>query len=206
MIPINEWLYLERLCEPLAHTLFKSIQVLDVGCGPGTDAEFLLTKGYAVTAMDIVKQEGAWHEREALGVRFHQASAENMPFANEQFEAVWIKDALHHMQNPLQALKECCRVIKPGGRVLVIEANRYNPLFYLRMTLIAGHQHFTRGQFKKLLQDTGYPFTLAMVESRCLPTQWRPLLDLYNYWQDFLATGPWFYPWLTYQIAVLEKR
>ena len=49
------------------------------------------------------------------------------------------------------ALAEYRRVLKPGGSALIVEANRYNPIFYPHMTLALGHEHFTRRRFRALV-------------------------------------------------------
>ena len=49
------------------------------------------------------------------------ASAENLPFAAESFDAVWEKDALHHLTQPNLFFAEVLRVLKPGGTLSICE-------------------------------------------------------------------------------------
>jgi SAM-dependent methyltransferase len=70
---------------------------------------------------------------------------------DESFDVVHSKDSLHHMRSPERALAEYRRVLKPDGAALIVEANRYNPSFYLQMTLARKHQHFTRRRFRSLV-------------------------------------------------------
>jgi ubiquinone/menaquinone biosynthesis C-methylase UbiE len=46
-------------------------------------------------------------------------SAEDIPFADNQFDIVLINASFHHWQNPLQGLRECSRVLKKGGKLLL---------------------------------------------------------------------------------------
>jgi ubiquinone/menaquinone biosynthesis C-methylase UbiE len=169
MLRKAEQLYLDRLFKPIGKFFKPGMQVLDAGCGIGKDAEYLNRLGCRVTAIDLVCQPAHWPALSGLGIAMQEASAEALPFADATFDAVWAKDALHHMQNPLQALREFMRVVKPGCPVFLIEANRYNPLFYLHLTLLGNHQHFSRRRLRAMLDQIDPQHTLFLAESRCLP-------------------------------------
>jgi len=202
---LNEKMYFERFFRGLAGFFPETANVLDVGCREGDDAVLLHNKFKCrVTAVDIESYEAEWQKRASSTLQFIKASAEALPFSDASFDAVWIKDALHHMANPLQALKELQRVTKPQAPIVVIEANRYNPLLYVHMTLMAGHQHFTRRQFRRMLQQVDPDYTYRMMESRCLPWRAEWLLQIFGKFEDLLEKTEIFNPWLTYQIAVIR--
>jgi ubiquinone/menaquinone biosynthesis C-methylase UbiE len=204
-----ERLYLDRLFRRVegllpGGALRPGAAVLDVGCGVGRDAEYLRDRGFRVTALDVERHPGDWEGPAGRGIRFECASAEALPFPDRSFDAVWLKDALHHMQQPERALAEARRVSR--GPVIVIEANRHNPVFYLHLTLLGGHQHFSRRRFKQLLATAPGPYALALAESRCLPWDAGWLRSLLNGFEDWVESCPLLAPWLTYQIAVLGGR
>ncbi|MEW6517379.1 MAG: class I SAM-dependent methyltransferase [candidate division FCPU426 bacterium] len=204
-----ERLYLDRLFRRVegllaAGGLRPGASVLDMGCGVGLDAEYLLERGFQVTGLDVERHDGDWKALAGRGIRFECASAEDLPYPDDSFDAVWIKDALHHMQQPERALAEARRVAKPGGPVIVIEANRYNPVFYFHLTLFGGHQHFSRRRFRQLLGTAAGDYALARAESRCLPWDAAWLRALLGWFEDRVEGCPLLAPWLTYQIAVIK--
>lgn len=204
-----ERLYLDRLFRKVAGllppaALRPGASVLDVGCGIGRDAEYLRDRGFAVTALDVERQPEHWRELSGQGIRFECASAEALPYPDQSFDAVWLKDALHHMRYPERALAEARRVAK--GPVIVVEANRYNPVFYLHLTLLGGHQHFTRRRFGRLLATVPGRCAWARAESRCLPWDAAWLRAVLNWFEDRVESCPPLAPWVTYQIAVLMKE
>ncbi len=80
----------------------------------------------------------------AQKLRFSVADVCNLPFPDESFELVFEKDVLHHVEDKMKASKEIFRITKTGGHIICIEGNRYNPIFYFHMTLMKGHDHFTK--------------------------------------------------------------
>jgi ubiquinone/menaquinone biosynthesis C-methylase UbiE len=204
MIPPNERQYRERLLRRLDGYFRPGQRVLDAGCGPGAMAELLSERGLRVTAMDVEPHPAEWERRRALGITFLRASAEALEFADGEFDAVLVMDALHHMQDPERGLAELARVAKLGAPVIVIESNRQNPLLFLRMTLLAGHATFTRRRLKKMLTRIDPEYGYFMVETRCLPWSWPWLLAVQTRTSDWCERVPLLTPWLTYQIGILR--
>jgi ubiquinone/menaquinone biosynthesis C-methylase UbiE len=199
-----ERLYLQRLLRRVHYVFPKACRVLDAGCGDGHISQALSELGCQVTGVDVAGHPGEWDRIRACGVNFCEGSAEALPFADAHFDAALVKDAFHHMQNPRQALAELQRVVKPGGPIVVIEANRYNPVFYVHLTLLGEHEHFTRGALRRFLRAADPAFTYTMAESRCLPWDAPWLLRLLEAGEETLERLKIFNPWLTYQIAVVR--
>lgn len=102
--------------------LRAGMQVLDLGCGPGT-----ITLGFAgivnpgtVTGVDressqveIAQQNAA--QQAIANVRFQVANIYQLPFPDNCFDAVFAHAVMEHLQQPLSALQELHRVLKPGG-------------------------------------------------------------------------------------------
>jgi ubiquinone/menaquinone biosynthesis C-methylase UbiE len=202
---VNERYYYDRFLRRIGQFFPKQAHVLDIGCREGDDAVLLQERcGCQITAVDIEEHKQDWKKRTNKRLRFVKASAEQMPFRDAQFDAVWIKDALHHMENPIQALRELSRVCKKGAPIVVIEANRYNPVMYVHMTLMEGHQHFTRKKLRDMLRLVDPKYSYFMMESRCLPWTAEWIWKLFEPAQNILEALRIFNPWLTYQVAVLR--
>lgn len=121
--------------------------VLDVGCGTGSLA---IAARQHVGPAGIVKGIDASPEmiaraakkaaRARAEVDFQQAPAQDLPFADAQFDVVFTTVMLHHMSRPARELSvwEMRRVLKPGGRVVAVDfAPRTEPKGFLS----AFHRH-----------------------------------------------------------------
>lgn len=101
-------------------------KILDVGCGIGGSSLYLAQK-YNATATGITLspvQAARAKERAAIAqmsekTEFLVADALQMPFADNSFDLVWSMESGEHMADKEQFLKECYRVLKPGGTFLM---------------------------------------------------------------------------------------
>ncbi len=98
-------------------------RVLDVGCGTGFATEGLLQHTDTVHGLDQSRHqmEKAFAKFGARDrVRFYRGDAERLPFADDSFDKIWSSGSIEYWPNPVDALAEFRRVVKPGGRVLVV--------------------------------------------------------------------------------------
>lgn len=158
--------YQLRCIDKLEHVFRGDESLLDAGCGDGSVARLLRRRVREVMAIDVEPFD-TW--RDEPGLTFQVSDAEALPFETATFDVVHSKDSLHHMQTPERALGEYRRVLKPGGTALITEANRYNPIFYLHMTLALGHDHFTRARFHKLVRAAFPDARFGSFEARYVP-------------------------------------
>ena len=101
-------------------------RVLDVGCGTGFATEGLLEHTTDVHGLDQSPHqlEHAWRKFGKHGaVRFYFGDAERLPFADDTFDVVWSSGSIEYWPDPIAALRECRRVAKPGGEVLIVGPN-----------------------------------------------------------------------------------
>jgi ubiquinone/menaquinone biosynthesis C-methylase UbiE len=104
-------------------------QVLEVAPGPGFLAVEIARLGkQAVTGIDISKTfvEIARRKAEETGVRvdFQQGNASDLPFPEKTFDFIVCRAAFKNFSAPVKAIAEMHRVLRPGGRVLIIDLRR----------------------------------------------------------------------------------
>lgn len=99
-------------------------RVLDMAAGTGTSSAAIAKTGAIVTAADFspgMIAEGQRRHPHTPGLTFQLADATNLPFADNEFDAVTISFGLRNVVDVPKALSEFYRVTKPGGRVVVCE-------------------------------------------------------------------------------------
>ena len=104
-------------------------RVLDLACGDGLYARLLSDRAGrtgTVMAVDLSREwlDFAQSKRFDDGVspvRYCQASAEQLPFADHSFDLVWCAQSFYSLPNPRLAVREMARVARPGGVVGVLE-------------------------------------------------------------------------------------
>jgi len=122
----------------------KGLRVLEIGCGVGTDGLQFARAGATYTGVDLTDAaiELARKNFASAGLKgeFRVADAEHLEFADESFDLVYSHGVLHHTPDIEAALREIHRVLKPGGRAVVMLYHRgsYNYQIGIRMLRRAG--------------------------------------------------------------------
>jgi len=181
--------------------------VLDVGCGTGADAEFFSERAANVVALDISADPG-WLRARKDNLDFLVADGLNLPLADGTFDIVFEKDALHHMERSghAKALQEMLRVTKVGGKIIVVESNRYEPISFIHMVRMQGHDHFRRGYFRRLICTVSPDGSLVSIQCRVWPVNTGWLLGMIHAVEDMLEKVPLVRSFLNYNIAILQKK
>lgn len=157
----SQWGGLER---------FRDKKVLEVGCGYGGDGKLIAEVAKQVVCTDIY-QDPRWNSMKEANLSFAIADAKKLSYPANFFDVTLAKDLLHHIDDPHQVLRQLGRVTKKGGEIIIIEANRYNPLFYAHLTKMLGHDHFTQKNFTNIIKQNYDNARFFFVESHFLPIE-----------------------------------
>ena len=113
------------------HGLKNGDKVLEVGCGQGIRSA-LIAKNFPqchVTAIDRSAELLMMaHERSSAesysNLKFQEANLYELPFADDSFDFIYVRLVFMHLDKPHAALESLKRVLKPGGRILIEDADR----------------------------------------------------------------------------------
>jgi demethylmenaquinone methyltransferase/2-methoxy-6-polyprenyl-1,4-benzoquinol methylase len=95
--------------------------VLDVATGTGDLAIEAAARGCDVTGCDFAEEMLARARRKAPAIRFEQANALQLPYADGRFDAATVGFGARNFSDLDRGLAEMARVVRPGGRVVVLE-------------------------------------------------------------------------------------
>ncbi|MHC4946142.1 MAG: class I SAM-dependent methyltransferase [Planctomycetota bacterium] len=97
-------------------------RLLDVGCGDGAFLARMSGLGWAVEGIEF-DSEAADHARDKHGHTVHQGRLESSRFPENLFDAVTMNHLIEHVHDPVSLMKESYRILKPGGRLIVVTPN-----------------------------------------------------------------------------------
>lgn len=144
-------------------------RVLDVGCGKGRFARVLREKfpESAVVAFDLAE---AMLRHVPGGISPCAGSMTALPFRGESFDCAYATESLEHAVDIDAAVAEICRVVKPGGRIAIIDKNVEQ---WGRLQTPEWEKWFGRKQLESLLVR------------HCRRVESRPI----SYWEDVAPDG-----------------
>jgi ubiquinone/menaquinone biosynthesis C-methylase UbiE len=150
-------------------------RVLDAGCGKGRFARVLAERypDASIVGLDLAE---AMLRHVPASVRACAASMTTLPFPNGIFDRAYATESLEHAIDTEAAVAELCRVVRPGGRIVIIDKNSQQ---WGRLKTPEWEKWFGRKELEKLLAR------------HCTKVSSRPI----SYWEDVAPDGL-FLAWL----------
>jgi ubiquinone/menaquinone biosynthesis C-methylase UbiE len=153
-------------------------RVLDVGCGKGRFARILqeCNPGAEIWGLDVAE---AMLRLVPAGIRKCAGWMTALPFPEGSFEAAYATESLEHSVEIETAVAEICRVVKLGGRIVIIDKNVEH---WGRLKTPEWERWFGRRELERLLRR------------HCRKVSSRPI----SYWEDVTPDGL-FLAWLAWK-------
>mgnify|MGYP002777048749 FL=1 len=146
-------------------------KVLDVACGTGEFEQLVLTQQptQEIIGVDISEKMLAIARQKLHAypnVSFHTALASALPFPDNSFDAIVSASSFHYFEDPVAALVEMKRVLKPHGRVAILDWCKDYLLcrfcdLVLKFFDPAYQQCYTEAEFHHLLERAGFDIRQA---------------------------------------------
>jgi len=144
---VNDDLWSEHLARyAFARQYATGRRVLDAGCGTGYGSAELAAVAAQVVAFDVAPEaiDDARSRFSHAGLHFALASAGSMPYASQAFDLLVAFEVIEHLDDQRGFLKECARVLKPEGLLIVSSPNR---LYYTESRAKTGPNPFHTHEF-----------------------------------------------------------
>jgi ubiquinone/menaquinone biosynthesis C-methylase UbiE len=147
--------------------LRPGVRALELGCGTGVFLEKTAVSGATIHGLDLSEDllsQARTRMASAANVRLDRGNAEAMPFEDAYFDAVYGSSVLHHLDLDA-SLREVCRVLKKGGRLVFAEPNLLNPQVVVmfkygpakeRFGVSEDEMAFTRFRARTALRQAGF--------------------------------------------------
>ena len=184
---------LHHLLQLIPFTQYANRQVLEVGCGAGTDLVRFAQHGAHVTGVDIadsaIRLARANFEQRGLNASLMVADGERLPFVESAFDLVYAHGVVQYTADGQRLVEECRRVLKPGGQAIFQVYNRLSWLNALSMVMKVDLEHadapalrkYSMGEFRSLLS----PFSSVRLIAERFPVKSR----LHGGWKGALYNG-----------------
>jgi SAM-dependent methyltransferase len=112
-------LYRERIRKYLS----PGRRLLDAGCGRYLNFSKEFANISFVVGVDLVPRFETDNQRQPFGVR---GDLSDLPFASDSFDMVISRSVVEHLDDPKQVFREFYRVLRPGGKIVMVTPNRYD--------------------------------------------------------------------------------
>ncbi|MBI5437422.1 MAG: class I SAM-dependent methyltransferase [Nitrosomonadales bacterium] len=139
------------------------IRLLDVGCSSGAFLNSAVKLGFCAEGVEPAPKAAA--AAHAAGLKVRQGLLHEAGYADEQFDAITLFEVIEHLQQPQELLRECRRILRPGGILLIGTGNAGSWSMsamgarweYLHIEKHGGHvSFFNPGSIASLAQHTGF--------------------------------------------------
>jgi len=155
--------WLNRIRKLLHGKQAEEIRILDVGCSSGRFLRNARSLGFHTNGVEPAPKAAA--AARSLGLDVREGYLEQAEFADGSFDALTLFEVIEHLRDPVSLVRECHRVLKPGGILLIGTGNTASwsvgalrgKWDYFDISRHGGHiSFFNMGSMSKLLEANGF--------------------------------------------------
>lgn len=170
---------------------FRGQSLLEVGCGIGTDLVRFARGGALVTgvdlsatAIDLARRNFQEHGLEPVELRV--ANAEALPYPDASFDHVYGHGVVQYTADPARLIRECYRVLKPGGTAVFMVYNRVSWLNALSKVMKVPLEHEDAPCLRKLSIGEFRALLAPFAEARIVPERFPVKSRLHGGWKGWV--------------------
>ena len=150
--------------------LLPPLDVADLGCGDGYLTIETARWARHVTAIDrsgdvLARGRELAKRRKLSNITWKRGDLDRLPIRDATMDVALLSQALHHAENPERALAEAQRILRPGGRVLILELREHEEA-WVRTTLGDRWMGFSDAQLRSLLKGAGFDTPIVRLGAR----------------------------------------
>ena len=166
MVPGRSWAAWGRALA----MLLPPVDVADLGCGDGyltIEAARFARKVISIDRSPDVLARGKAlaARRKVSNIKWKRGDLERLPIPDASVDVALLSQALHHAGDPVRALSEARRILRPGGRVLVLDLREHSEA-WVRATLGDRWLGFRDDQLRAMLGTAGFEHVDVRVGAR----------------------------------------
>jgi len=150
--------------------LMEPLEVADLGCGEGYLTIETARWASRVIAVDrsaemLARARALAARRKVRNITWKRGEIERVPIGDASVDLVLLSQALHHAGDPARALAEARRILRPGGRALVLDLRAHGEA-WVREALGDRWQGFSDAELRRLMADAGFGSVAVRVGAR----------------------------------------
>ena len=166
LVPGRSWAAWARA---LGH-LLPPLDVADIGCGEGYLTLEAARWARSVVGIDrsesvLARASDLAERRQVTNVEWKKGDLARLPLDDASVDVALLSQTLHHANEPQRAVTEAVRILRPGGRVLVLELREHDQA-WVRTRFGDRHLGFSHAQLESLLRHAGLSDVRLQVGAR----------------------------------------
>src|SRR3972149_3997734 len=169
-------------------------RLLDIGCGVGKFIELMSDLGWKAEGLDA--DPVVVHNCRGRGLSVREGTLEKQGYPDNYFDAITLKHVIEHVYDPVRLLKECHRILKPGGKLVLLTPNlesRGHKKFRHFWIGLDAPRHlflFTAKTISEVIQRAGFKVIHLSSTGRISEFNWLGSYNLRKYHKNVYFAKP----------------